>query len=129
MQRLCSNRARATLPCLPPRYPRGVRRRRGEGVAGGMCPAVPAAVLRPTLTSSGKPWEAAPGPRRGRRDTERGSACTGSVPAAGVRPVVAAWGRAGHRRGLGYGQDENENGVRLIIKHRRLDVTSRLGNP
>lgn len=34
-------------------------------MTGGRWPGVTAAVLRPTLTSSGKPWEAVPGPLHG----------------------------------------------------------------
>lgn len=72
---------------------------------------MPAAVLRPTLTSSGKPWEAAPGPRHGSGDMVGGAQ---HVPAAsrplGSVPFTAEWGRAGPHGGSGYGQDENENG-------------------
>lgn len=54
---LCLSRAALS----PPLYSRGVTPRRG--VTGARWPRVTAGVLRPTLTSSGKPWEAAPGSR------------------------------------------------------------------
>lgn len=90
-------------------------------------PGVPAAVLKPTLTSSGKPWEAAPGPRDWGTGWAQHVLAT-SQPFGSV-VFTGAKGRAGLRGDSGYSQEENGRGVRIVIKCSMLDATSRLGKP
>lgn len=114
MQRLILNRTRATLPSAA--LPHACNSPAGGG-RGGDRGEVARGDSRRAQANTDLQWKALGSRSRPPPRARGAGGCVGDqhVPAAsrplGSVPFTAAWGRAGHHGGLGYGQDEDGAGL------------------